>query len=464
MNRNFLLLLFLGVPSLLFAQLDSFNLAAYKLPDIKTHLLDFNLSSGGSNSFRWMKSVLNEDTKDNSNDYSGTLGATYSYYGNREKYQGEQSLYLSMSANYAKEDPPYKIRAFSSTMTVHSVNRYYFTKKQFIEYDLDLTESTNNRRWGWDEYSNGNARNDFSISIPVRYGVGRIEQVQDARLAIYILEDLKKTGRITRVPDNGEILEFAHLISQTKNKRFFDSRIKRIWEIETIDAWLQSKNLIKSTDATYFTRLYDNWLYATGPVRESGRRFSIGLIPKLSSSIDYSYTIPDTTTFHPHTGYRTVTGVIRQERAKPVNLYWQTGHLFVLTGFWGQTTAGQIKDADGYEEQYVGLSGKIQYTLGWYPNSRTSLVLSFNVEGNGIPKVPKPYIQGKYHTDYDLYSFIGLWFHYYISPQLQLDLNYSCGYDFTGQKRSTLLDPFSEHTSDSGLFQSLHLTLFYSLF
>lgn len=399
----------------------------------------------------------------NANNYSGRLGATYLFYGNREKYQGEQRIALDMSSSFYNSTGSIE-RSFSSNMTVHSVNRSYFTKKQFIEYDLDLNESISKGRWGKDEYSHGHTRNDLRVSIPVYYGVGRIERVQDARLAIYILDDLFKTGRITRVPDNREILKFAHLISQTKNKRFFDSRIKRIWEIETIDAWLQSKNLIKTTDATYFTRLYDNWMYATGPVRESGRRFSIGLIPEFRSSVDYTFTLPDTTTSHAKTGYRKISGIIRQERAKPINLYWQTGHLFELTGFWGQTNAEQVKDANGYQQRSVGLTGKIQYTLGWFPNSRTNLNLSMNVEGFYNLKVPKPYIEGKYSTGYYLDPTIELRFHYYISPQLQLDLTYRGGYYFNGQKWSTLVDPFSEHSSIFGLYQDFNLKLFYSLF
>jgi len=464
MKRYILSFLILGAPALLFAQLDSFNLATYKLPVIKTHRLDFNLSGNNRNSVRWEKSRGNVDTKNGYNDFAGDFGAVYSFYGNSEKYQGEQSLSISASASSSDHDPVYKERSFKTNLTAHSVNRSYLTKRQFIEYDLELYSYIDNRKWGTDVFSNGNTSCNLDFSIPLYYGVGRIEQVQDARLAIYILEDMEKSGRISRIPDDEEILEFARLISQTKNKRFFDSRMKRIWEIETIDAWLQSKKLIKSTDANYFTRLYDNWMYAADPVRESGRRFSIGLIPALGASRSYTFAIPDTLISHPYHGFRSITGVIRHEGDKPINLYWQTGHLFEVTGYWRQSNTYYVNDTNRYQVKEAYLSGRVQYNLSWYPNTRTYLKLNAGIEGMYFPIIDNSDNDPQQHTNYDIYPNISMNFHYYISPQLQIDLSGNLSYSLTGSKWNTLLYPFAEYASTSQLYHSFYVKLFYSLF
>ena len=119
----------------------------------------------------------------------------------------------------------------------------------------------------------------FLVQAPVKFGNGRIEQVQDARQAVYIYKELSKADRMSPDKTDEQILEFAKLISQLKNKRFFDSRLRRIAEIESVDSFFTAKNYIKESDATYFTTLNDYWEYGNGPVRSSGTRFSVALLP-----------------------------------------------------------------------------------------------------------------------------------------------------------------------------------------
>ena len=55
--------------------------------------------------------------------------------------------------------------------------------------------------------------------------------------------------------------------------------LRKMEEIEKVDSFLQAKGIITLADARYFTIVNDNWDYAQGPVRESGKRLSAGLVP-----------------------------------------------------------------------------------------------------------------------------------------------------------------------------------------
>jgi hypothetical protein len=73
-------------------------------------------------------------------------------------------------------------------------------------------------------------------------GYGRIENVQDARQAIYIANALSKNGVLTRNLSNSEMFELSQIISTVKNKRFLDSRLRLIEEITTVTSSITRKN------------------------------------------------------------------------------------------------------------------------------------------------------------------------------------------------------------------------------
>ena len=58
--------------------------------------------------------------------------------------------------------------------------------------------------------------NSYYANIPMSVGKGRIEQVEDARQAIYILENLDKQGVLNRKLTTEEIHAFAQTISTVK--------------------------------------------------------------------------------------------------------------------------------------------------------------------------------------------------------------------------------------------------------
>ncbi|MCG6190425.1 hypothetical protein K5G00_23585 [Maribellus maritimus] len=104
-------------------------------------------------------------------------------------------------------------------------------------------------------------------------------------LYIYIFEDLFENDRLNRLPGENEILQLANQIAQLRNQRFFDSRLRRIYEIETLDSLINHLGLVNESDATYFTSLNDMWLYGD-EIRYSGTRFQFNAFGSLFYQFD----------------------------------------------------------------------------------------------------------------------------------------------------------------------------------
>ena len=96
---------------------------------------------------------------------------------------------------------------------------------------------------------------------------------------MFILEDLKKQGLLQREPTHAEINELANLAIYVKNQRFFDSRIKRIYELKSMDSLLHEQGLIANESIEYHTVLQDNWNFAVNSFRQTGWLFQYGIKP-----------------------------------------------------------------------------------------------------------------------------------------------------------------------------------------
>ncbi len=266
------------------AQLDTFNLSRYKLPEIKFRQLDLNFNLDGTNA------LDKTTTEDNSFKYSSLesdnyLNIGYKSYRNSEHLQNEQEFRIGVNPGFSNRkndgEITYKNTVIGTYYNLTSRNRIYYQNQFFFEPDFVLIGSLKERKEDdKSQFSLLKTRdNAVQISVPLLVGHGRIEQIQDARLAIYILEELQKAGRISKMPTNEDILEFSRLISSLKNERFFDYRLRKMIEMEKVDSFLQAKEFISSPDVRYYSIVDDNWEYAQGPVRESGNRLSAGLVP-----------------------------------------------------------------------------------------------------------------------------------------------------------------------------------------
>lgn len=412
MKKTTLLFLFSGFLTIFcsYAQFDNYRLDKYVNPDYKRQSLDFEVSTTGV--FDSYKTTQGSDeTKEKNTSLDGDINVAYSKIQNSLSKQSETSLGLSFDGEYQKQKMDEITRNKNSEMSLmlsfSDESRYYFSNKKFVEFSPQVFGVIRNREEEKVDSDNDSKWYSINLSFRLGYGIGRIEHVEDARLAVYLLDDLKKNGVLQKDLTHDDIDRLAQCMTKVKFKRQFDSRIKLIDEIATVDSFLVANGIVNEQNTSrYFTALYDNWQYAGLITRLSGSRFSGGIAPgynwsknKWNDNKSYSSQVDGTL-------------YVNYTYEKPVNLYWQHS-AFIELG----EEVGRVRH---FEENYwkTYLSGRV--SLGYYPNSRTYMTLRlselFYFEDN-------EYWDGIYSSTnlaFDMY--------YYLSPQLRLSANANLNY------------------------------------
>jgi len=203
-------------------------------------------------------------------------------------------------------------------------DRFYKTGLWFLEFGniLDAAANRNTRKVPLTVIKNNKqeVKNTFTFGA----GRGRIERVQDAQMALYILQDLETQGLLDAEVTPALSHSFARLITDINNRRVFDSRRRRIYELTRIDSFLRTSGLTNKTDIRHFTTVNDNWAFAINPYRLAGTAWFVRLKPGIAYSNSYMQrksgsNVENKTdilrlSLSPETGF---------EKYIPVNLQWQ---------------------------------------------------------------------------------------------------------------------------------------------
>ena len=464
----FLIVSFLTV---LNARTIDFDLKEYRQPEMKRHSLETSFDLGGSHRFSETEREYDDYESSSSGHNLGLTGeGIYSYIHHTDKLQRGISadLYLRKTFNNISNnttDTSNDRFSFLSNLELSGYNRFYpsnskfffetnlniipkiYLDKEWREYQSDFSETNiDSTVPSFDysehinEYTSITDNDKFSLDLGIEidpeiiFGFGKIENVSDARLAVYILQDLQDKNCLLKQPSKEEIIKLAELISTIKNERFFDNRDKRIEDITKIDKFLSENGFTTDKNAAYFTSIYDNWDYANQP-RYNGFRFSVGFKPEFqfannSEDIEYiddrdgeneyDFYISDAidSTFlhsysHKYT-YNTdetktssrvdLFGMIKYEHRNPINLYLQGD--FESTLEYGRVTIDQETktDTDSHStyydtysdgttldtestsassstsdshEEYDYLRLDLRYSLRYYMNTRTDFGMAF---------------------------------------------------------------------------------------
>lgn len=424
-----------------FAQLSSFDLSKYKLPDLKRRTLDTYFNFNGRSNYYKLNSTPNLNYEKSAiNSYGSNINIRYNYYLNSEKYQRNATLRLNFLSSFynRKEDGEldYKNNNLSPSLSYQYTNRKYFNPKTFFETDFIFDyQYRNNLKYSLSNVTNKTEKtgdiheHTISVAIPLKLGRGRIEKVQDARQSVYILQELTKTGSINKDISDEDILDFASLISEIKNRRYFDSRLQKIAEIQSVDSFFVSKGYIKKQDAKYFTTLNDFWIYGDQQIRRSGTRISFALIPgyyfnKFNDKADeFSYEEEkyDVNAF-------TIDAGFELKHEKPISQSWQ--NTIDINLFGGFINGKKNDKLSSIEYNYKVPSAQMAFfqTIGFYPNTRTDAGFRYSIQ----------YAQVFNKTDIqnDITGFEGkaakattdIWVNYYISPKFRLSFSVSFYY------------------------------------
>lgn len=414
-----------------FGQTNEFNLSDYKLPDLKRHSLEMNYALSTNNNFINYSDLHLADYNEHSNNqFGGIVNINYNFYLNTPSKQQQTSASFNFSSSYSnlKEDKQLvsKNSNFAPRFYYKTINRKYYNPNHFFEVDFDLNYQFSQNKYFNDnndqEYNSDLRRHNFIGFIPLKIGIGRIEPIQDARQAVYLFDELAKQNRITSNKSKEEIIKFAELISKLKNERFFDSRLKRIAELEAIDSFLVANNYVNNSDARYFTTLSDFWEFGDRPQRNSGSRLSASINPGYYYSYNKSEIIIDEIEKVSLNGLM-LNGGFEYKREKPISLNWQ--NTIDLIGFAGilEVKRNEYNNSQIETLNIPSLQFGLSQQFGYYPNTRTDINLGYSLQY--IQLFDKSDIENNIvgGESIGLYAKTFLSVNYYISPKFRLNIS-----------------------------------------
>lgn len=433
------------------AQNTTFKLSDYKNPDYYYQQLDLNF---GINSFS--QTSRNDYTDNKASNYrlGSTLGATYQIQANSRKAQTE--LFMQLNGNYSTQGQKQKdinsnfetrqnVFRHEEGLLISGLKRFYSPMQNYVEINGYVSErlSGNSEK---DKYfnqglissSSENRAKNFqnSLNASVFIGKGRIEQVQDARMALYLLEDVASLNRNKRPATDQEVTELAKLITQLKYKRFFDSRLRTIAEITAIDSFMQQKGLVRIPDAAYFTSLNDNWNFSNNPARSSGWRVYAGVqglfgynsLHTTSKLLVPSVNQTENTNTARSFSYNLVAGF---DHEKPISRKWQQSASvqarFGMTNQLSKRIETNAADQNNYNGSTPAASLNATFGYGFYPNSRTWLTTDWYLSSQIAKEYTGTSRSDKKHSLNSFQAYTGPELHayYYLSQKLRLSFNFT---------------------------------------
>jgi len=258
------------------------------------------INNGNSNHFQNISSgSLNLLSIVNNRKYIGTQEINFGFdsYHRSSRYKDSYKSPFSPDESYSSN---YLSNISNFLLTMSSQNRFYLPLDFFYEVNLSITENPSYNYSRLKDYiskkvsisNNLESENEVEFQI----GHGRIENVTDARLAVYILDDLQKQGRLSRALNQDEVFAFADFLTKTLNKRGIDSRIKRIKEYAAIDSFLVQNGLTTKTDGLYFGIINDNRNYARTQNWNTGSEWHFGISPLINYTNRFTKTTEDDST------------------------------------------------------------------------------------------------------------------------------------------------------------------------
>lgn len=472
-----------------------YDLSDYILPDVELQTLDFSFELGGNGNSRQWNPDFETSANDNSFYQHGFgLQSDYSLYRNTRKQQFNLDARFSLGGDISKrtenDETVQKNSYVGPSAYLKANKRFYVSEKFFYGFEPEIsasftTENDEDRNEeGNLEEQNAN-RTAARILIPLKLGYGRIESVTDARQAIFILEALKDKGHMGKTTTKEEITAFAELISETRNRRFFDNRIQMIKELETLDGFLKQEGLVENNDISYFTTLMDYWNYGRPVVMGAGNRIAFVVAPGYSITNSVSDEPGSEVDDKSRRTFKSLQAGIKFSHAKPYGLHWH--HRLGFRAFGGRLNLTTGHPADPLttteEESHPNWQFHHYNNLNYYPNTRTLITLGYDINYTH-------YFDDS-DTESDVFSSrgdvvngsINVNAYYYISPKLRLSFDSRLNYhwqDFPVENlnmdnlytdHSTVYNFYpvtNQNASDKGLKNKFYfnykLSLKYSLF
>lgn len=346
------------------------------------------------------------------------------------EYSGQKNMVpvtgFNLTAEF-RENMRSNNRMYSQHTFTHYVFKNIFYRlggTSSIDYNMDQSSITSPNAVPLPfEMSSKDRHLSYQIGVPISIGAGRVYESGDAQIINYIISDLKRNNSLDNVPTDAQMLELSKLATKIRNKRVFDGRNKRIYEITQLDSALKAMRLIQTTDINSATILYDNWLYAYRQNRLNGWIVGVTYSPSVYWSDNY-----ENRTLTENFGGVSTTRVseweervfdFRQTNRLFCGYYLPINNLFQVNATASVSTNNLSEFPEYKQIGSISMNWWFLTAFSYYPNSRTEMTLQTT----------------GYVSDYTINSQdenplvynLSLDVNYFISPNLRLRASYDHG-------------------------------------
>lgn len=416
MQNKLLLLLILNTLNLS-AQKYDFNTYRYRVNGYR--LLNFNGELRGSSNFQ-----LDPDFFSNTNQSRGTgnLGGFYSRFKNSQNHvkniQAQYTFLLDNNASSLNNS----MRLINSNFNLSTEDLFYRGNKFFSNRTGIYGNFSQLKQDADQNLITRQSRNTGNIFYETGTGEGRLEYISDPILANFILKDMRKKGVIENfTPDQIELL--AQKISQIQSIRMIDYRYRLIDQINMLDTFLKKEVVKENLNATYFTTLYDNWLYANRFQRFSGHRNEMFIGDRIGKyTLKQKFETDSSFTQNQLTNQMYI--VFEHVSEKAIKLTFQKSRNLRLEM---NRNRGSYDNGFGvYKNKATQFTVNFKENFGWYPNTRTFLSTGINTQViyQFNSSFYDPTNPGTWRKNNDQLTFIlspGINLYYFFSPKLSMN-------------------------------------------
>ncbi len=393
-----------------------FSLRDYEAPDIRFKRLNIGTNMNGYG--RGHGDYYSDS-------HNGDLRMSLYLYGNTDVYQGSSSASVTYRWQlYNRRDTLYQDKSNYHRVFLNysSINRWYVSEKHFfaIHPRVSYQHGLNTGKYRQDTvYQNSrDIEHAIDLSVFLSMGSGRIQPIAPAREALNILISLERHNRLAVAPDSTAIDSLARIANRIQYKRFYDRRFKRIYQLEELDKGLQEMGLVTHPDMVYAANLSDIWNYGTNYSRGSGSRWEIGVVPGVKYSFKKQFQDENTNEHLGEGSNISGYGFVGWTKKVPLSFSLQSDFSAIISAGYSDNKSNstyEIQDTTGVTSQMIN----VNYTLGYYPNTRTYLGVtpSVTVSANQMnsPEEKEEYL--------GMTAGIRLNSYYYVSPRFRLSLN-----------------------------------------
>lgn len=380
-SRLILAIAFLFPINSVFGQTDNTNfLKDYKAPDFKYRSLGVSFQSLGDGD-------LKINSKSNLNFVSNLL---YNSYINDQKIQGTNNGILFAAFNHSQLGN-YSNLAYRFGLKNEITRRFYINDNGvFIGYGHNLNILQFNSLFK-DSINSKIDGLDLLLNPTFSFGKGRLEPIYYARKSWDIEKALLKSNSIEEGLTIAQKEVLADKIAIIQNRRFFDSRLNRMYQLEAIDSVLKDMGVIDEATMKYFTHLSDAFLYTYNPNRLSGSRFEMGVTQGFSV-LERSIDSQNNSKNYTMNGFMSYA-------------YYLPQSFKIQHNFKASILAGKSRSFSNsmHGDKYISTID-VEYNFGYYPTTRTYLNL---MAKSGVSNVSE-------------YLLLSAKYYYYFSPRFRL--------------------------------------------